>query len=59
MIYVATAAKNYAAMLRLSGTGVHKIICSVVTPEKLTKVLYANLTKKVQEHFLPKLSSVM
>ena len=37
-----TAAKKCAVLLSLCGTATYKIIRSVVTPEKLTKVSYAD-----------------
>ena len=44
-----TAAKKRAVLLSLCGTAMYKIIRSVVTPEKPTKVSYADLTTKDKE----------
>ena len=56
---ITTAAKKRAVLLSSCGTATYKLIRSVVAPEKPTDVSYADLTKKLREHFAPKPSPIM
>ena len=56
---IIAAAKKHAVLLSSCGTAMYKIIHSVVAPEKPTEVSYADLTKKIREHFPPKPSPIV
>ena len=56
---ITTAAKKRAVLLSSCGTATYKTIRSVVAPDKPTEVAFADLTKKLREHFSPKPSSIM
>ena len=56
---ITTAAKKRAVLLSSCGTATYKTIRSIVAPEKLTNMAYAELTKKVREHFSPKPSPII
>ena len=50
---ITTAAKKRAVLLSSCGTATYKTIRSVVAPDKPTEVAFADLTKKLREHFSP------
>ena len=56
---ITTAAKKRAVLLSSCGTATYKTIRSVVAPDKPTEVAFADLTKKLREHFSPKPSPIM
>ena len=56
---IIAAANKHAVLLSSCGTATYKITHSVVATEKPTEVSYANLTKKILEHFPPKPSPIV
>ena len=53
---ITEANKKRATLLSECGAATYKVIRSVVAPQKPNEFEYAALVKKIQEHFMPKLS---
>ena len=56
---ITEANKKWATLLRVCGAATYKVIRSVVAPQKPNELEYSALVKKIQEHFVPKLSIIM
>ena len=51
--------KKWATLLSVCGAATYKVIRSTVPPQKPNELEYSALVKKIQEHFVPKLSIII